>query len=54
VSAFLLVSLIIAIALLVATWFAGEWICRRITLRYERRRRRLWDGIGPEDRPGRD
>ena len=53
-SAFLLVSLVIAIALLLATWFAGEWICRRITLRYESRRRRLWDGIGPEDRPGRD
>jgi len=32
VSAFLLVGLVIAIALLLATWFAGEWICRRITL----------------------
>ena len=53
-SAFLLVGLVIAIALLLATWFAGEWICRRIALRYESRRRRLWDGIDPEDRPGRD
>ena len=34
--------------LLLATWCASEWACRRIAARYASRRR-LWTGLGPDD-----
>ena len=43
-----LVVTIAGAALLLATWYAGEWICRRIAARYAVRKR-LWTGVGPED-----
>jgi hypothetical protein len=43
-----LIAAIAAFALLTATWFAAEWACRRIATRYAGRRR-LWNGLAPED-----
>jgi hypothetical protein len=45
-----LIVILIGTALLLATWFAGEWACRRISARYAGRRRELWTGIGPDDK----
>jgi hypothetical protein len=43
-----LIILIAAIALLLATWYAAEWASRRMSSRYEGRKR-LWDGFAPDD-----
>lgn len=37
-----------AILLLAATYYAGEWACRRITARYAGRRR-LWNWFGDDE-----
>ena len=45
-----LIIVLASAALLLATWFAAEWACRRIAERYEGRKR-LFTGLGPEDDP---
>jgi hypothetical protein len=45
----LFITILAAIILLLVTWFAGEWACRRITARYASRRRAIWGGVAPEE-----
>jgi hypothetical protein len=51
--AYWLIIILTATVLLLATWFAGEWVCRRLSAQYEVRRR-LWSGMGPDDRSDED
>lgn len=46
--AYWLIILLTAAALLLATWFAGEWVCRRLAAQYAVRRR-LWNGMVPDN-----
>jgi hypothetical protein len=46
--AYWLIIILAAAALLLATWFAGEWVCRRLAAQYAVRRR-LWNGMVPDN-----
>ena len=51
--AYWLIIILIATTLLLATYYVGEWLCRRIAQRYGVRRR-LWSGFRPDDRSDED